>query len=391
MNVYFANNGDFNTTAMLTMGLSAKEPGSIGMFGTGFKYAVAIILSHGGEIDISTVSGQYKFKPITEVHRGKEFQIVYMNDQNAGFTTHLGVNWEPWMAFRELYCNAKDEKGVITTDFDEAQKYDTIVRVNCQAITEAYHSRDKYILEDSKPLASSPHVEVHKHNGSPFLYYRGIAVKSLEGVLSFSYNILGHMSLTEERIAADDRWISHVRQFYLHECSDHAMLRVVLATNGSHEDSEINFNGGWTTSVSKHFEEVFDSLKGTVSVSESARKLMKALRAEQDDFTAFEPSAMELKMVEKAKATLLKIRINIDDYPVKYVVGLGKGTMGRAMDGQIFITPLAFNMGTAQLCGTLLEEWVHLNTGCADFDRRMQNWLFDKVVSLAQEIAGEPL
>jgi len=43
------------------------------------------------------------------------------------------------------------------------------------------------------------------------------------------------------------------------------------------------------------------------------------------------------------------------------------------------------------VASTLLEEWVHNYHRCADFDRNMQSWLFDKILSIGEEINGEPL
>lgn len=43
------------------------------------------------------------------------------------------------------------------------------------------------------------------------------------------------------------------------------------------------------------------------------------------------------------------------------------------------------------LASTLIEEYLHLRHGWHDLTRELQNFLFDKLVSLGEEIAGEPL
>lgn len=96
-------------------------------------------------------------------------------------------------------------------------------------------------------------------------------------------------------------------------------------------------------------------------------------------------------MLERAKRFLFKIDIDIDRYPVRTVTGLGDDVMGRALDGVIYLSEIPFNMGTKQVASTLLEEWVHNKHGCKDFDRQMQSWLFDKILSLAELINGEPV
>lgn len=95
--LYFMNNSEFDISAMLTFGVSAKESDDpIGYFGTGFKYAVAIVLRLGGEFKVTTNSNEYVFTAEKKIIRGKEFQIVMCNGREVGFTTHLGAKWLPW-------------------------------------------------------------------------------------------------------------------------------------------------------------------------------------------------------------------------------------------------------------------------------------------------------
>jgi len=126
MKTYFMNNGNFDIRAMMTMGVSAKlSDSAIGFFGTGFKYAVAVILRGGGSVKVSTIDGVYEFTKKEEIIRDQKFDLVMINGSSAGFTTHMGINWEPWMAFRELFCNAKDEGGVICSEIDT--NYDNVL------------------------------------------------------------------------------------------------------------------------------------------------------------------------------------------------------------------------------------------------------------------------
>jgi len=100
---------------------------------------------------------------------------------------------------------------------------------------------------------------------------------------------------------------------------------------------------------------------------------------------------VQRNMLDKAISHLAKIDVNVNMFPVKTVTGLGDGVMGRALDGVIYLSELPFQMGTKQLASTLMEEWVHNKLGCADFDQKMQNWLFDKILSLSEDINGEPI
>ena len=77
---------------------------------------------------------------------------------------------------------------------------------------------------------------------------------------------------------------------------------------------------------------------------------------------------------------------------IKVVESLGEGGMGLAQDQTIFIAERVFHFGgSKQVASTLIEEYVHLRHGWKDMTRELQSFLFDKLVSLGEELAGEPL
>lgn len=385
--VYFMNHGDFDIRAMMTMGVSAKDSDdAIGFFGTGFKYAVAIILRLGGSINIKTMSGDYEFSANPETIRGKEFGVVYVNDDPAGFTTRMGINWEPWMAFRELYCNAKDEGGETSDQVDE--NYDTIIEVDCAEIHRAFIQKDDYFISD-QPILKTQHADIHK-GGKPFIFYRGVAVRNAVQDCLYSYNIKGNLSLTEDRTAKYDYEIQWpIQKAWQTGCEDRSMLRKVLC-GGNHGETKIGFDPDW--GASDAFLEVCGELMHSDrGVCESARLVASKIESVRGDWPEFEMTKVQEKMMDKAILSLSSIGININMFPVKTVTGLGDGVMGRALDGVIYVSELPFQMGTKQLASTLIEEWVHLKVGCEDFDRKMQTWLFDKILSLSEEINGEPM
>ena len=108
--IVFQNKGLIDPMAITTFGLNAKVGDSpIGQFGTGLKYAIAVLLRTGHEITIWRGLEPLRFDVIEHETRGKLFNIVRMNGEKLSFMTNLGPKWELWMAFRELFCNAKDE------------------------------------------------------------------------------------------------------------------------------------------------------------------------------------------------------------------------------------------------------------------------------------------
>lgn len=394
--VYFMNNGVFDIRGMLTFGLSAKQDDSaIGFFGTGFKYAIAIILRNHGSIKITTRGNDgyfycYEFVTKREDFRGQERDFVFIFDHSTGdyipanFTTHMGINWKPWMAFRELYCNCIDEKGEISTDYSDG--FDTVIEVDCMAISEALSEKDSYILPvDLSPVFETPEIQIFDRK-MPYIFYKGVAVYSVDS--AFGYNIKSHIQLTEDRTVKEPWYCKYYVQRGIQRLENPSMIETIMRTDCFESKNGFDYD----YSVSQCFLETIDRLSKTdKGIPESARLLLQKNMLKNRNFPSFELSKVQLKMVEKAKSFLAKMDINVDDFPINFVSGLGDGVMGRALDGEIYISEMSFQLGTKQLAGTLMEEWVHIKTGCADFDRTMQNWLFDRIITLGENINGEPI
>ena len=397
--IYFMNNGYFDMRAMLTFGVSAKaNENAIGYFGTGFKYAVAIILRLGGSISIQTknesgIIEQYQFVAKKESIRDQEFDIVYLQNamdgsiREAGFTTRLGINWKPWMAYRELFCNAKDEGGVISTINE--RKHDTVITVECHDIWDTHANQHNYILSDDAKVLSS-HYECDIIAGrSNYIYYRGIAVLETEKS-KFSYNIKSAVSLTEDRTVALLHQVKWPIQRAIQSCDDDSIIRECVVS-GDHFEAVNGFDIDWA--CSQTFLDTCNQMQKTTDrgICESARIVLKKHVLKNREFEDFALTKVQFMALEKAKKFLFKMDVNVDDYPIKTVNGLGENVMGRALDGVIYLSEIPFNMGVKQIASTLLEEWVHNKTGAKDFDRVMQSWLFDKILTLGENINREPL
>lgn len=387
--LYFANKGEFDVRAMLTFGMSAKgKDNAIGFFGTGFKYAVSIILKSGGKVSILSSDKDYVFESRSESFRDKDFDIVYCNGQNAGFTTHLGINWKPWQAFREIYCNCKDEDGIVTDDINETIEFDTVVCIESYLIYQAWIDKSLYFIE-SEQIAGAGGVTIHQ-GPKEFVFFRGIAVYGLNEPSLFGYNIQTSLDLTEDRTAKHEYQIRFAIKRSIQNLKDKALIREILSINVDCMERNVSYDIDF--GYSPEFIEVArELLNSGAGLPESARAFLKKVDEKSGNWPEFEPTTVQKTMMSKALSFLACIGVNADKYPIVTVDGLGDGVMGRAMDKTIYLSRIPFNMGTKQVASTLLEEWVHNEFGCEDFDRKMQNWLFDKILSLSEEAKGEPL
>lgn len=388
--VYFYNQGEFDARAMLTFGMNAKETSNpIGYFGTGFKYAVAIILRLGGSVKVISAGKSYHFTAVEEDFRGKLFNLISCNGQPAGFTTELGKNWEPWQAFRELYCNALDEGGGATDDVSQLADHETIIEVDCPQIHTAFTQRSKYFLS-SKPLVETAEVDIHE-GATSFIYYRGIKIGELEKRSLYTYNIKATLELTEDRTIKHPFWPQYyIRRTLQHNCHNQEVCRNLVASTAGGNNIESHWGFAADENLSPELYEACKTAFDKKQPMHPALRRILSRKGHADYSTAVLTTVQQL-MLKRSITLLSSIGLDMTLYEICPVLGLPAQQMGLAENGKIYITPTAFNMGTKQVCSTLLEEWVHLNQDVGDFERRMQSWLFDKIISLAEEQQGEPL
>lgn len=393
--ITFKNNGLIDKRSITTFGVSSKESESpIGIFGTGLKYAIAIILRHGLTIEIDIGGEVHRFSTKEERIRVDDFLIVTMNDVPLGFTTQLGKTWELWQAFRELYCNCTDENGEIGKSNNKvlAGPNETVISVLGEAFEAIYDTKNSFILE-SEPIVKLPNVNIHA-GGSKFIFYRGISVLKLQTESLYTYNLTGSVDLTEDRtLKYLYYYINKIAKDVTESLKDSNLLKLILhCSKDKFLESTFEYAGtpsqDFLTTCRKAAEN-FDT-----SVSRHARKLYKTWNEEAFGFQKCEMNSLEQKMLIKSVAFCKFIGYaDIDKYPIHCTEVLGEddGVLGRAYNKEIYLARRVFLQGTKQVAVTLLEEYFHIKYGLVDETYKMQTFLFDVIGSLGERLMDEPL
>lgn len=206
--------------AITTMGLSAKPNSTspIGYFGTGMKYAIAVLLRHKLEVTLYIGAEEFRFYTKDKEFRGVAYSQVWMKHRTISnarwkykqlpFTTEYGKNWKLWMAFRELESNTRDEQGSTQrlehlADFDpldiEGDQM-TMWVVQGKEFCDVYDVRNSifYPTKKEEQLLDHNGIEVYNEPSS-YVYYRGMRVLDLQKSSKFTYNLTCMMALTEDR------------------------------------------------------------------------------------------------------------------------------------------------------------------------------------------------
>jgi hypothetical protein len=398
--IVFSNPGEIDVLSISTFGVSVKEGDTpIGFFGTGLKYAIAVLLRTGHAVMIYSGEQIIEFTVTTETVRGKAFDFVQMAvdgdaPESIGFTTELGKQWELWMAYREIACNCKDEGGKAERMMErpEPEAGATRIIVKGEEFDAVFSQSSFYILED-RPACVVGDIEVRKRPGSTF-YYRGVRVQEFNQQGMFTYNDNSHIELTEDRTVKNQWEPAYRIAKGLLRSNDESLLREVITASDKVFEGTLDFHG-WGVAPSETFLKVVGDCMSDrmMKVNRTAMKVWKETTDKK-----FEPREIVLTRVqqisvERALDFCERIGFQIRNaYPIKFVESLGEGGLGLAQDQTIFIAERVIHMGgTKQLASTLIEEYIHLRHGWKDMTRELQNFLFDKLVSVGEELVGEPL
>lgn len=204
--IIFQNPGLIDPVLIEVFGASAKKTATpIGQFGTGLKYAIAVILRTGDSISIFRGAEYLPYTSKMECVRDKEFNFVYRDTNRMPFTTELGKNWEPWQAFRELWANCIDEGGMVWWQDDDdnmVQPFNdhTTVIWTGPGAKAVWDSRSTILLE-TQPIYQLDGLNLHEGQ-SEFIYYQGVRVYKMPHRSKFTINLTRWQWLTEERLLA---------------------------------------------------------------------------------------------------------------------------------------------------------------------------------------------
>lgn len=405
--VVFKNKGVIDTRAIRTFGVSAKvNTNPIGFFGTGLKYAISILMRNNIEVKLFAGGIKYDFARKEVGMRGKDFEVVTMNDDELPFSTNLGINWQLWQAFRELYCNALDENGkvVLLTGYDELadimEDDSTYFVVNDPRFTTEYHDRNKIVLDmpESHKLYDG---KIQIFNApSKFIYYRGVRVMSTAKPMKYTYNMIEDTELTEDRTVKSESGFLGNIALHVGSLQNQKVLEDILVSDLSYGESDFNFHlmNYIDSHITPEFFEVLERhyKKNNDKLNITARHYHQK-RMAKNASKHYEPHTMtkvQEKQLKRALDILYRVWPDAEEYKVMVVTTLGQETMALAdaTDQTMVISAKCFDNGTKYLLSTLIEEYKHLRTGFNDLTRALQTHLFDQICTLIENnVINEPI
>lgn len=406
--VSFRNPGVIDMVAVRTFGASSKVGDNpIGFFGTGLKYALAILMRVGCGVTIWAGLQGYAVEKREQKIRNDTFNMIVLrrlkNGAPAGkpielgFTTELGKTWLLWQAFRELYCNAKDENGECVLGSVAPQADQTTIVVTGEAFVGIYYDRHTIVLDGQQHWLDLGPVHVYERP-SQHVYYRGVRVLDLPKPSRYTYNILSQLQLTEDRTLALGVYVvqNKIRDAALF-CPNEVFLRSILTTGKDEFEQSLEWDGTYSP-VGPLLLDVMQGLIRDPRLNLSAVRLLARKRGEM----GIEPREVEISEAERtelatAVALCQRLGYDVTQYPIIVTDELGNHILGKAdmMRHRSYISRHTFSQGVRRLAGTILEEYIHLHYKLVDESRALQDHLLDALITagdrLVENIAAPPV
>ena len=400
----FSNPGVLDINLVKLLGVSVKETDSpIGFFGTGLKYAMATTLRLRGSITLYLDGERYDVAGIPITIRGKEFMQVTLNGEPLGFTTELGKQWEAWMVVRELYSNALDENGDVTIRIDADEltgaEAETLIILRGDCFLEVWDNRhDYFIAKDENPYHESPSADAFSCPSCvQGVFYRGIRIWQSIKPFVHRYNIKDNVELTEDRTLKYQWQMKEAIEKSIITSKDRTYIERVLLCGESHFETELSFTESYPTlTMSDEFAIVCsrlaernpkDANKGVIRWYKKRTQYIVPMR--KASLTKVQEKQLQ-KAIDCVKS--LGFVAELERYPIEVMNFLGENVHGKAENGKILVSKDCFDKGTKYLASTILEEFVHNHYGLCDESRALEMWLFDRIITMAEEhILGEPV
>lgn len=285
MYTVFTTQGLIPIEAFTHFGVNAKPntKNPIGYFGTGLKYAIAVLVRHNIPVTLWIGRHKYVFTASEEDFRGKEFTFItlkrakgtFFTKTALPFTTELGKGWSLWQAFRELYANTLDEGGTCSwADYSDniiqeiaPNPHETLIVVESDEFAQIAQEKDKYFLpQGEKVWKGGKTVEIFPKQ-SDAIYYRTMRAYELPKEYSrsmYTYNMIYGQELTEDRTFKNLWWVLHQIAQFVVESDDEEFIRNILRASKDTLEGHLDFDS-LDTIPSETFQRVFRSLKPQAS------------------------------------------------------------------------------------------------------------------------------
>ena len=412
------SHGEIPLEAISLIGASTKrgDGKSIGMFGSGLKYAIAQIVRQ--EIPFEIFSGEKEIKITTKevTFKNKTFNRIYINDEPTSLTDSMGTeDWQGVFPFiREIYSNAIDEDDNATIKLVETKQpqdeFTTFYIAANTEIKDLMHNFSNYFTTSSESLFADIDIgEIHNTKEGVRIFRKGIlAFADKEEHSIFSYNLLD-VDINESRVVKNIYQCQNLVSTLLESCKNKRILRrwirgMANSNHGKFEHQCI-LPDWYTTFRNSEFVDVIlensyypveleaqldvNEIKGRICLPlKLLKRFLKyapdtdvlGLTGVDDDLDFIEKSPNEDLFDKVDDAVKLLKRTNYKNRlstKIKYCKFTDDKVLGMAKDGFIWLSVKLDVYSIDEIAKVIIEEQEHTTSGYSDESRSFQDHLFN--------------
>ncbi len=412
------NKGEIDINSLLLIGATNKRDNknAIGYFGSGLKYAMAVLLKNkipfhifSGEKEIKVTVGRKNF-------RGVKVDVIKVNGKFTSMTTDMGPDWESWFSVREIYCNAIDEgeHSIGISNDCKGEKGKTLFFISFDKNSKnMFDNWNDYFSDKREDLIQEEsQTKIYSGKSDKLIIYRkGVQCYQSKEKSLFHYD-LPWVKINESRVL-EDMWDTTYE--LARQLSRVASLRVVRQIldgyKGSFEEKLQwsivgSFNDNWLEAIAGR-RIVIDNIAGYFAEEIAGKNcliLPQELATSLKDYygnkvvvlgrsdnhssgTELKTTAQQALYLKDSLEFLEKGGIKIE-YPIIIWKFDDNTTLGQGISGNIRLSEEVFDMGKRIIVATLLEEASHIISGASDKTRSFQDFLFNKIISMLEEKVG---
>lgn len=400
--IEFSNKGEVPVNAFKLLGASSKRNDNtkIGYFGTGLKYALAVLLREG--IDFKIFSGNQEVKIGTRKTKflDQTVTVITVNGEKTSITIEAGIDWETWFAIREIYSNNLDEAGTMKLVANPtAEKGFTKIYVNRnEKLKDLTDNWANYFSNTRQVLSNGGGGTLLQKNDIATLtvFRRGIRAYVSKQESAFDYDI-SKLKINESRVAEHDFEARQRCAEVLASCTNADALNHFLHTQNIIEkdtnfwtylfdDTFGVFSDTWFE-VLKDKRIVPDEYSGFYGVTRNSvvlpEKLCKHLYKQFKDKLQIMGATKEAYLVldkpvdflRPAMARLASVGFSHPMDKVKLAKFRDEDIQGLADAGLVLISESLEKASDAELMEVLFEEIAHTKSGHSDNTRAFQNYI----------------
>lgn len=236
--VEITNDGEIDSLSLSLVGASTKraDNSKIGFFGSGNKYALALLLRENIDFKIFSGTRQIKIEKEEVMFRGQLYEQIIIDGNKTSLTTDMGVDWEEWFAIRELYCNAIDEGGhsLKVANIPKGVKGKTKIYVSLTTkLSDFFKNINQYILTNYEAIDNKKthygNVELLESDGIKFNCYRkNIRIYPENTVKSLYWYNFYKIEINESRTYKYEHEITERIASYFAKCEDKTIIENYL-------------------------------------------------------------------------------------------------------------------------------------------------------------------